>query len=96
MTSLLTSLMRLVKVAIISGGDLPQFQKQLVARLPQDDLLAQLSLLPPAAHASTSMNPVGRKLYSEDLSEAQKTKIVAALNDAVKASGFGAERTWAR
>ena len=94
MASLLTSLLRLVRVAIISGGDLPQFEKQLVARLPQDDLLAQLSLLPTCGTRFYEYESGWHKLYSENLSEAQKSKIVAALNDAVKASGFGAERTW--
>lgn len=47
MKLLLTSLLKNVKVAIISGGNWPQFERQLVANLPQDDsLLENLFLLP--------------------------------------------------
>ena len=37
---------RIVKVAVISGGGWPQFEKQFVSNLPHDKLLANLSLLP--------------------------------------------------
>ena len=36
MSSLLIALLRIVKVAVISGGDWPQFEKQLLANLPKD------------------------------------------------------------
>ena len=92
--TLLTNLLRVVKVAIISGGDLPQFEKQLVANLPQDDILAKLSLLPTCGTRFYTYGSGWHKLYSEDLSETQKSKIVAALNDAVTAAGFDGDRTW--
>lgn len=94
MATLLTALMRIVKVAVISGGDLPQFQKQLVANLPQDDSLEHLSLLPTCGTRFYTYKAGWHKLYSEDLAAAQKTKIIAALNEAVTASGFSAEQTW--
>ena len=94
MATLLTALLSRVEVAVISGGDLPQFEKQLVANLPQDDSLAHLSLLPTCGTRFYTYDDGWHKLYSEDLSEAQKTKIVAALNEAVIASGFRAERLW--
>ena len=34
------------KVAVISGGDWPQFEKQLLSNLPPDERLMNLSLLP--------------------------------------------------
>ena len=94
MATLLTNLLRVVRVAIISGGDLPQFQKQLVANLPQDDQLAKLSLLPTCGTRFYQYDSGWHKLYSEDLSVAQKSKIVAALDDAVAAAGFDDARTW--
>jgi phosphomannomutase len=94
MATLLTGLLRVAKVAIISGGDLPQFQLQLVARLPQDELLANLSLLPTCGTRFYTYDDGWHKLYSEDLSDAQKRKITGALNDAVVKAGFTAERTW--
>ena len=46
MAKLLTALLGIVKVAVISGGDWPQFEKQVLANLPHDDRLKNLSLLP--------------------------------------------------
>ena len=46
MATLLGELLAIVKVAVISGGDWPQFEKQLLANLPQDQRLNHLSLLP--------------------------------------------------
>jgi hypothetical protein len=38
--------MAVMKVAVISGGAWVQFEKQLLANLPRNDRLKQLSLLP--------------------------------------------------
>jgi phosphomannomutase len=46
MSGLLHDLLGIVKVAVISGGDWPQFEKQVVSKLPHDERLANLSLLP--------------------------------------------------
>src|ERR1039458_7743397 len=46
MSGLLHNLLGIVKVAVISGGDWPQFEKQVVSKLPHDQRLANLSLLP--------------------------------------------------
>ena len=80
MAALLAGLLAVVKVAVISGGDLAQFQKQLVANLPQDDRLDNLSLLPTCG--TKFLRYAGgawHELYSEDLSKDQRQKIVAAL-----------------
>ena len=46
MATLLHKLLGIVKVAVISGGDWLQFDKQLLANLPQDENLGNLLLLP--------------------------------------------------
>jgi len=94
MVALLTTLLGVAKVAIISGGDMPQFQTQVIARLPQDDRLVNLYLEPTCGTRFYEYKDGWQKLYSEDLSEAQKQKIVAALQDAVAKSGFAAAKTW--
>ena len=43
MTVLLRDLLGIVKVAVISGGDWPQFEKQLLPGLPHDERLVNLS-----------------------------------------------------
>ena len=45
MSGLLHDLLAVVKVAVISGGDWPQFEKQFVSSLPHDERLLNLSLL---------------------------------------------------
>ena len=46
MAALLHDLLGIVKVAVISGGDWPQFETQLLANLYPDANLKNLSLLP--------------------------------------------------
>ncbi len=94
MAGLLTALLRIVKVAVISGGDLPQFQQQLLAHLPPNDALKNLSLLPTCGTRFFTYDGAWHKLYAQDLDAAQKEKIVAALNAAVDTSGFRASKTW--
>jgi hypothetical protein len=92
--ALFIALLRVVRVAIISGGDLPQFEKQVLARLPQDDHFARLSLLPTCGTRFFQYDGTWHKLYSEDLSEDQKRQIIAALNEAVASPGLQSEKTW--
>jgi hypothetical protein len=94
MATLLTALLAVVKVAIISGGALPQFKKQVLAHLPQGAHLDQLSLLPTCGTRFFQYKDGWRKLYAEDLSESQKHEIVAELDKAVAASGFQASKVW--
>jgi phosphomannomutase len=95
MATLLAGLLAVVKVAIISGGDLPQFEKQVLAHLPQSAPLGNLSLLPTCGTRFFQYRDGGwHKLYSEDLDEAQKQKIVGALNDAIRATGFQPAKVW--
>lgn len=46
MAKLLSSLLRVARVAIISGGAWAQFEKQVLSQLPADANLSSLSLLP--------------------------------------------------
>jgi phosphomannomutase len=45
MAGLLHELLGAAKVAVISGGDWPQFEKQLLSNLPPDERLMNLTLL---------------------------------------------------
>jgi phosphomannomutase len=94
MAKLLEELLRVAQVAVISGGDFPQFETQLVAHLPQDDLLARLSLLPTCGTKFFQYDGGWQKRYSEDFTAAEKTTILGALDAAVDASGFKATQTW--
>jgi HAD superfamily hydrolase (TIGR01484 family) len=94
MGTLLAALLGVIRVAVISGGDLPQFQAQIVAHLPAGADLKNLSLLPTTGTRFYQFDGAWKKLYSDDLSAAQKQQIVAALKGAVAASGFAATQTW--
>jgi phosphomannomutase len=94
MAHLLRSLLALVKVAIISGGDFPQFQQQVLAHLPADSNFANLSILPTDGTKFFSYDDGWHKLYSDDLSDEQKQKIIDALQQAVAQSGFEPKEHW--
>lgn len=95
MATLLEGLLAVVKVAIISGGDLPQFQTQVIDRLPAGSALGNLSILPTSGTKFfTYDGGAWRKLYSEDLSDAEKKTIEDALEQAVAQTGFQPAQTW--
>jgi phosphomannomutase len=94
MATLLGKLLEVAQVAIISGGDFPQFQSQLVANLPQDERLKKLSLLPTCGTKFYQYENGWVKRYSEDFTPAEKTTILAQLDKAVDQSGFKAAKTW--
>src|SRR6202158_2196604 len=82
------------KVAVISGGDWPQFEKQLLSNLPQDERLMNLSLLPTCGTKFYKYAVEWKKLYSEDFTADEKEKIVSSLKKAIEAAGFKAEKVW--
>jgi phosphomannomutase len=94
MGTLFTALLEVVQVAIISGGSWDQFETQVIARLPQDARLGNLSILPTSGTTFYQYKDGWQKLYSEDLSDAQKQRIIAALNAAVESAGFAATKIW--
>ncbi|HTC29521.1 MAG TPA: HAD-IIB family hydrolase [Candidatus Acidoferrum sp.] len=94
MAQLLKGLLAVVKVAIISGGDLPQFQTQVIDRLPAGSVLQNLSLLPTSGTKFFTYDGQWRKLYSEDLSDDEKRTIEDALEKAVAQAGVQPAQTW--
>ncbi len=64
MATLISTLLGIVKVAVISGGDWPQFQKQVLSSLPHDDHLKNLSLLPTCGTKFFQYAGAWKKLYS--------------------------------
>jgi len=94
MAARLRDLLRVVKVAVISGGDWPQFEKQLLSHLPHDGSLVNLSLLPTCGTKFFQYTGEWKKLYSEDFTADQKQKIISSLNKAVGVAGFKVEKVW--
>jgi len=94
MAKLLGQLLKCARVAIISGGDWPQFQKQVLSQLKPEDDLKNLSILPTCGAKFYAYDGGWKKLYAEDFSADEKRKIEAAIDQAVKSSGLGAEKHW--
>ncbi len=94
MSSLLTALLAIVKVAIISGGSWTQFEKQILSHLPQDKHLRNLSMLPTCGTKFYRYSTSWEQLYAEDLTPEDKGKIIRALNDVCNDAGFKAQKVW--
>ena len=94
MSRLLHDLLGIVKVAVISGGGWPQFQKQVLSHLPHDKILVNLSLLPTCGTQFFRYAGDWKRIYSEDFTSGEKEKIVTALKKAVAEAGFKAEKVW--
>jgi phosphomannomutase len=94
MSEFLEKLLDVVKVAIISGGDWTQFEKQVLGHLAHDDRLNNLSLLPTCGTKFYRYQTTWKKLYSEDFTPEEKQKIISSLNKALEESGFKAAKLW--
>ncbi|MGA8574190.1 MAG: HAD-IIB family hydrolase [Candidatus Cybelea sp.] len=94
MADLLSKLLGVIAVAIISGGDFPQFQKQVIDRLPKGTDLANLSILPTSGTKFFIYDGTWRALYAENLTDDDKQRIENALEHAVEQTGFQPKETW--
>ena len=95
MSGLLHDLLTVVKVAVISGGNWPQFEKQLLSNLPHDERLANLSLLPTCGTKFYRYDSADwKKVYSEDFTTDQREKILSSLEKALGVADFKIEKVW--
>lgn len=95
MARLLEALLGVLPVAVISGGDWPQFETQLLSRLAPDARLSALSLLPACGTKFYRRGArAWERLYAEDFTAGEKALITRALERAVAEAGLRVERTW--
>src|ERR1019366_550064 len=94
MSTLLGVLLGIVKVAVISGGNWPQFEKQVLSNLPHDERLKNLSLLPTCGTKFYRYDSGWKILYSEDFTADEKEKIIRSLKQVMAASDFAVHQTW--
>lgn len=91
----LADLLTVAHVAVISGGDWPQFQKQVASRLPVRADLSKLWLMPTTGtKLYTHKGDEWKVEYAELFSEEQRKDIIEAFNAALDATGFQPEQTW--
>jgi phosphomannomutase len=85
MAELITRLLKNKKVAIISGGGYPQFQKQFLAMLPRTtDNYSNLFLMPTSGTRLYTWENNWVEKYAENLTTNEKEKIMLALNNALR------------
>jgi HAD superfamily hydrolase (TIGR01484 family) len=94
MAGLLGTLLTVMKVAVISGGAWEQFESQLLANLTKDDNFENLFLLPTCGTQFYKYDGKWEKIYSEDLTDAEQKKIIAALQKAFDKSGIKVKKVW--
>ncbi|RSY76613.1 HAD-IIB family hydrolase [Sphingomonas koreensis] len=91
---LLAALLSFAQVAVISGGDWPQFKKQVVDRLPPGAELGRLWILPTAGAKLFRFAGEWRQAYSEEITPAEKAHILKELDRAIKAAGLDRDPAW--
>ena len=91
---LLGKLLLAVRVAMISGGDWPQFEKQVLSHLGRDVPLDRLSILPTCGTKFYQYEKAWKPLYAENFTRDQKEKITSSLEKAIDQSGLKVEKVW--
>jgi phosphomannomutase len=97
MASRFATLLAEIRIAVISGGALQQFIKQVVHRLPSSANLSNLYLLPTSGAALYEWSGGGwNKIYEERLSEKDKDIIETAMRSAAEETGLinFADKSW--
>ena len=90
----LADLLGVAHVAVISGGDWPQFEKQVASRLPARADLTRLWLMPTTGTKLYRYDGSWSAVYAELFDDAQKQAIFEAFDASLKATGFVPEKTW--
>jgi HAD superfamily hydrolase (TIGR01484 family) len=95
MAAALAELLTVAHVAVISGGDWPQFDKQVASQLPENADRARLWLMPTTGtKLYTFRDGKWGSVYAELFTDDQKKKILTAFDEALEATGFVPEQTW--
>jgi phosphomannomutase len=102
MARLLVELLGVVEVCVISGGQFGQFQNQLLANLPLGDpaALERLHLMPTCGtqyyryDADPDAATSWQQQYAENLTDAQKSAALSAVESEARRLGLWASETW--
>lgn len=95
MRLLLSDLSRVAKVCVISGGDWPQFEKQVISRLPADAALDRFFIMPTTGtKLYRHTDGQWRAVYAELFDKTEHDKIFAAFDKALHEAGIADEKTW--
>lgn len=93
--ALLMRLLAVADAAIISGGDWPQFEKQIASRLPADAARERLWLMPTTGtKLFRFVDGAWRQVYANLFDADERAKILAAFDRALGDAGLADERIW--
>lgn len=93
--AVLARLLRIADVAVISGGDWPQFEKQVASRMTPDADLSRLWLMPTTGtKLYTWRDGAWSAVYAELFDADERQRIIDAFTASLAATGFAPERTW--
>jgi hypothetical protein len=95
MADLLAQLTHVAMVDIISGGDWPQFEKQVVSRMPDSAKLDNF-IIQPTTGTKLYRHQDGewKAIYAELFTEDEGKQIRESLQKAVEQAGYAHEQTW--
>jgi phosphomannomutase len=96
MAELLAELLARLDVCIISGGRFEQFESQVLQHLDvPPGSLARLHIMPTCGtRYYRCLNGAWRQVYAEDLGDAEKQRVIAALTAGAKELGFWEPNPW--
>ena len=96
MANLLQRLSQIAIIAVISGGDWPQFRQQLVCNLPGEFDASRMFLLPTSGTKLYRYTDDWQAVYCDQLSDNARERILAAFDSTLSKSGITEERTWGK
>ncbi|OAN62277.1 HAD-IIB family hydrolase [Sphingomonas sp. TDK1] len=95
MASSLSSLLDILPVAVISGGDCKQFDVQVISRLPPGTRLDRLFIMPTTgAKLYRFREGAWQQIYAESFTPEERERILTALNRAVGEAGLTPAHLW--
>jgi phosphomannomutase len=92
--ALLARLTKVAMVAVISGGDWPQFKQQLLGNLPNGTDLDRLFLLPASGTKLYRYRGRWEEIYAELFTDKERGRILGALSSSASAQGLDGARIW--
>jgi phosphomannomutase len=96
MSALLGRLSKLAIIAVISGGDWPQFRQQLVCNLPDWIDASRMFLLPTSGTKLYRYEGDWQPVYCDKFSDDARRRILAAFDPALAMAGIAEEHIWGK
>jgi len=95
MAERLESLLSVADVAVISGGDWPQFEKQVVSQLPATADLSRLWIMPTTGTKLYRYDGTAwQTIYADVFDAEERKKIADALDQVMREKGYDQGQTW--